>query len=180
VDFGHDTRTALAEATGLVNTLLNGDDRLPNLAALGMFLERHRPGAHWDRSDRELQAVRRLRGRFRRLWSAPDEMAAAEIVNGLLRDARALPRLVLRSEGEWHVHATDEDAPLDRRIAAEDALGFADLIRFHELDRLRQCASDDCDAVLVDLSRNKSRRYCDTGNCGNRANVAAYRARKRG
>jgi predicted RNA-binding Zn ribbon-like protein len=33
--------------------------------------------------------------------------------------------------------------------------------------------------VLVDLSKNSSKRYCDTGNCGNRTNVAAYRARKR-
>jgi predicted RNA-binding Zn ribbon-like protein len=33
--------------------------------------------------------------------------------------------------------------------------------------------------VVVDLSRNKSKRFCATGNCGNRANVAAYRARKR-
>ena len=35
------------------------------------------------------------------------------------------------------------------------------------------------EAVLVDLSRNSSKRYCDTGNCGNRVHVAAYRARLR-
>ena len=33
--------------------------------------------------------------------------------------------------------------------------------------------------LLIDLSRNHSRRFCDDG-CGNRANVAAYRARRRG
>ena len=32
--------------------------------------------------------------------------------------------------------------------------------------------------MLIDLSKNSSKRYCDTGNCGNRTNVAAYRARK--
>ena len=31
--------------------------------------------------------------------------------------------------------------------------------------------------VLVDLSKNRSRRFCDTGNCGNRQHVAAYRER---
>ena len=46
-----------------------------------------------------------------------------------------------------------------------------------ELSRLRVCAADDCDDVLVDLSRNRSRRYCD-GGCGNRVNVQAYRARQ--
>jgi predicted RNA-binding Zn ribbon-like protein len=30
---------------------------------------------------------------------------------------------------------------------------------------------------VVDLSKNRSKRYCDSG-CGNRANVAAYRQRK--
>ena len=59
-------------------------------------------------------------------------------------------------------------------------MGFLDLIRTDNLGRLRTCAGDDCDDVLVDLSRNSSRRYCATGNCGNRANVAAYRARRRG
>jgi len=54
------------------------------------------------------------------------------------------------------------------------------MIRSGELDRLRICAAADCDAVLVDLTRNRSRIYCDTGNCGNRQHVAAYRARQRG
>ncbi len=57
-------------------------------------------------------------------------------------------------------------------------MGILDLVRADELDRLRTCAADDCDDVLVDLSKNRSKRYCATGNCGNRANVAAYRARK--
>jgi predicted RNA-binding Zn ribbon-like protein len=52
------------------------------------------------------------------------------------------------------------------------------VIRSKEMDRLLMCAADDCDAVVLDLSRNRSKRYCDTGNCANRAHVAAYRARK--
>ena len=46
-------------------------------------------------------------------------------------------------------------------------------------DRLRLCARDDCDDVFVDASRNRSRRFCDPATCGNRAHVAAYRARQR-
>jgi predicted RNA-binding Zn ribbon-like protein len=46
-----------------------------------------------------------------------------------------------------------------------------------ETGRLRQGEAPDCDAVLIDLSKNRSRRYCDTGNCGNRQHVAAYRER---
>jgi predicted RNA-binding Zn ribbon-like protein len=38
------------------------------------------------------------------------------------------------------------------------------------------CAADDCDNVHVDLSKNRSRRFCGTL-CANRTNVAAYRTR---
>jgi predicted RNA-binding Zn ribbon-like protein len=57
-------------------------------------------------------------------------------------------------------------------------MALVDVIREKELDRLRVCAAEDCNAVLVDLSRNRSKRFCDTGNCANRTHVAAYRARK--
>jgi predicted RNA-binding Zn ribbon-like protein len=57
-------------------------------------------------------------------------------------------------------------------------MAFVDVIRTDELDRLRICAADDCEDVLVDLSKNRSRRFCEAG-CGNRVAVAAYRARKR-
>ncbi len=48
------------------------------------------------------------------------------------------------------------------------------------INGLRRCEAPDCDAVLVDRSKNRSRRYCDTGNCGNRQHVAAYRERRAG
>jgi predicted RNA-binding Zn ribbon-like protein len=37
--------------------------------------------------------------------------------------------------------------------------------------------ADDCEAIVLDLSRNRSRRFCSTS-CGNRVAVAAYRARQ--
>jgi predicted RNA-binding Zn ribbon-like protein len=55
---------------------------------------------------------------------------------------------------------------------------MVDVIRMGELGRLQTCAAADCDDVLVDLSKNRSRRFCGTS-CANRTNVAAYRARKR-
>ena len=67
--------------------------------------------------------------------------------------------------------------PLANRMAVEAAMAMTDVIRMGELSRLRVCAADDCNNVVVDLSKNRSRRYCEAG-CGNRANVAAYRARR--
>ena len=101
-------------------------------------------------------------------------------VNSLLRDSDARPWVVDHGGGwGWHLHVTEPAAPLAHRIGAQSGFAFADLIRLRETERLRVCDAADCDAVLIDLSRNRSRRYCDTGNCGNRQHVAAYRARLR-
>ena len=54
---------------------------------------------------------------------------------------------------------------------------MVDVIRADELSRLGTCADDECDGVVLDLSRNRSRRFCST-TCGNRNAVAAYRARQ--
>ena len=56
-------------------------------------------------------------------------------------------------------------------------MALVDVVRTGALDRLRICAYPDCDDVLVDLSKNRSKRFCD-GGCGNRAAVSAYRARR--
>jgi predicted RNA-binding Zn ribbon-like protein len=39
------------------------------------------------------------------------------------------------------------------------------------------CADDDCEGLVLDLSRNRSKRFCSLA-CGNRNAVAAYRARQ--
>jgi predicted RNA-binding Zn ribbon-like protein len=64
-------------------------------------------------------------------------------------------------------------------MAVEAAMAFVDVVRQKELDRLRVCDAEDCRDVLVDLSKNRSRRYCSTA-CSNRVNVAAFRARRTG
>jgi predicted RNA-binding Zn ribbon-like protein len=101
------------------------------------------------------------------------------MVNQLLREANAVPQLVRHAEWDYHVHATPSDAPLATRMAVEAAMAFTDVIRADELSRLRICEYPGCGNVVVDLSKNRSKRYCERG-CGNRAAVAAYRARKAG
>jgi predicted RNA-binding Zn ribbon-like protein len=111
------------------------------------------------------------------LWEL-DEDALVEEVNAILRDARALPQLTRHDEWDYHLHATSSTAPLADRMAVEAAMAFVDVIRQGESDRLLICEADDCDDVLVDLSKNRSRRYCSV-TCSNRVNVAAFRARQR-
>jgi predicted RNA-binding Zn ribbon-like protein len=177
--FSHDSERALAEAAALVNTVGLEGDTLVTLADFDDFLARSPYSGVVRRNYEELESVRVLRPRLRRFWTIKDRDEAAALVNQILEEAEARPYLARHDEWDWHLHVTRPDAPLADRIAAEAAMAFLDLIRADELGRLRICAAEDCEDVLVDLSKNSSKRYCDTGNCGNRTNVAAYRARKR-
>lgn len=132
-------------------------------------------GRH-DRTTAELDAVRALRPALRELLTS-DRDRAAELVNGMLADAQALPRLVRHDEWDWHLHAVTPEQPWSRRIVVETAMAMVDVIRGDELSRLGLCADEGCDGLVLDLSRNRSRRFCSTA-CTNRAAVAAYRARK--
>jgi predicted RNA-binding Zn ribbon-like protein len=97
------------------------------------------------------------------------EVSASRISTAEL-EMQAAPAVAAATGGGWgwHLHVTAHDAALEHRIAAQVGFAVADLVRLRETGRLRHCEAPDCDAVFVDLSKNRSRRYCDTGNCGNR------------
>ena len=124
-------------------------------------------------------AVETLRPRLRAVWEAGTTERVAALVNELLADSGARPWLIDHGGGfGWHLHVTGREASLEDRLAAQAAFAFADLVRLREEGRLRVCEAPDCAAVFADLSKNRSRRYCDTGNCGNKQHVAAYRERR--
>lgn len=178
--YSHDTELALLAAAALVNTHVGDDeDELATRADLDAFLLRRPYSGVIEGSDRELAQVRALRPRLHAFWTAAGVDATVALVNTMLAQTRSRPYLARHDEWDWHLHVTEPEQPLAQRMGAEAAMAVADLIRADDLDRLRTCAATDCRAVLVDLSRNRSRRFCDTGNCANRMHVAAYRARQR-
>ena len=173
--FAHDTEVALVSAVALANSALE-PDTLNSTADLAAFLAEHGYTGATTGDGAELDAVRALRPPLHRLLTS-DRDAAVEQVNAMLARARALPRLVRHGDVDWHVHAVADDAPLATRITVETAMAMIDVIRADEMSRLSTCADDSCDGVVLDLSRNRSRRFCSTA-CGNRNAVAAYRARR--
>lgn len=174
--FAHDTDCSLRSAVALVNSA-SEPDTLTTQGDLDAFFTFHDYTGSRAHDDEELSAVRGLRPRLRALLTS-DRDDAVHLVNALLRETGALPQLVRHGDHDWHVHAVDAASPLATRIAVETALAMVDVIRADELSRLGVCADPDCDGLVLDLSRNRSRRFCSTG-CGNRAAVAAYRARHR-
>ncbi|MFY2788665.1 CGNR zinc finger domain-containing protein [Rhodococcus sp. KRD162] len=173
--FAHDAELSLLSAVALVNSA-EDPDTLTTREELAEFISEQGYSGRFDGDDAELDAVRALRPTLRALLTSSREDAVVE-VNRLLAESSALPRLVRHGDLDWHVHAVADDSPLATRIIVETAMAMIDVIRADELSRLDVCADPECNGLVLDLSRNRSRRFCST-TCGNRAAVAAYRARK--
>ncbi len=175
--FTNDTGDALRAAVALVNSA--GDpDTMTTVEDVNAFYDEHGYTGARPRTRDDLQAARALREPLRRLLTAERD-AAVPLVNAILAEHRALPQLLRHDALDWHLHAVELNAPFATRVAVETALAMVDVIRSDEMSRLGICAAGDCEDVALDLSRNRSRRFCSTA-CGNRAAVAAYRARQRG
>jgi predicted RNA-binding Zn ribbon-like protein len=175
--FAHDTELALTAVAALVNTAHTDPDQLSTGAELAEFVRTWQWSGIRRGYAAELASVRELRPTLERFWEV-DKDAAVDIVNRVLRESNALPQLVKHDQLDYHIHAVPTAAPLAERMAVEAAMAMADVIRADELGRLQVCGAEDCWDVYLDLSKNRSRRFCGTS-CGNRSNVAAYRARRR-
>ena len=173
--FAHETGLALQAAVVLANSALPPETMTTVEDLRAFYTEQRYTGRH-DGSRAELDGVRALRPALRRLLTS-DADAAVTQVNDILATAHATPRLVRHDGLDWHIHAVDDDEPLATRIEVETAMAMVDLIRADEMSRLSTCADADCDGIVLDLSRNRSRRYCSTA-CTNRNAAAAYRARR--
>ena len=174
--FAHDTEAGLAAAVALANSELD-PDTLTRVADLDAFYAEYTYSGRHDRSLAELEAVRAIRGRLRDLFTSSRD-DAVHLVNAMLADAGAVPQLIRHDGLDWHIHAVDPDRALAERIIVETAMAMIDVIRTDEMSRFSVCADADCDGIVLDLSRNRSKRFCSV-TCGNRNAVAAYRARRR-
>jgi hypothetical protein len=180
MQFAHDTEEALEFAVVLGNTepgsSRSGTDELGTLDQLAEFLTRFPISGRIDGDEGERRDVLRARDELRLVWSLERDSAALQ-VNMMLAEANALPYLARHDGSDWHMHATTTDAPLGERMRVEAALALMDAIRMNEMQRLRICEADDCAGLIIDLSRNGSKRYC-SARCGSRMNMIEFRKRQ--
>ena len=153
--------------------VLAGDD----VARLGQAAAR-RPGeagAVWRRAADLGESIHQI---FTAVTDEyPPETADLEILNALLIQAQSKRQLVYAPQGflwEWVVEGDALEWILWRV-----ALSAADLLTSDRLDRVKRCADDDCGWLFLDTSRNRSRRWCDMSDCGNRAKARRYYKRSR-
>jgi predicted RNA-binding Zn ribbon-like protein len=168
-------------------------DRFVSLARVGQFGEeagvitaaqrRELSARSAEQSARDLArilAVRRvLQSTFRAIADdgtlSPRELDA---FNEYLRRALSTFELVPHADG--FALAPSADDPV-ATIAAAVVWSAAKLLSDAEsLAHLRLCGSETCGWQFVDRSRNRSRRWCNMRDCGNRAKARRYYARHRG
>ena len=103
--------------------------------------------------------------------TAPDRAILDREVAEALAHQRLVPH-----DGHFDWEIAEDDGRLDRIlwILAADA---ADLLASEQLERVKACCGEGCEWVFVDESRNRSRRWCEMRDCGNRAKQRRYQRR---
>jgi predicted RNA-binding Zn ribbon-like protein len=183
LSFDADQLEAMTGCAELINTGRNtAGEQLRTVADLQAFADSYAfSGSRGRLSD--LAALRGYRSRLDAVAVACEaglQAAAIAQLNALLAQTGATPQIAEHHGRGPHIHVSSASSPLADRMAAHFAMGLVWLVVAGDERRLRSCASPGCDEVFIDLSRNRSRRYCDSKTCGNRMHVAAYRARKAG
>jgi predicted RNA-binding Zn ribbon-like protein len=167
----------LVNTTGLGH---EGGDLLTSMDGLhALVSDREHLNHSMTRAD--LETLLMLRDEFRGFFvscSQGNGTEAAARLNELLIQYPVHPQLSGHDGQAWHVHYTESGSMSDK-YAAGAAMGLAVRLADLGIDRFGVCQATPCQGVFVDTSVNRTRRYC-SDRCASRANVTAYRARKRG
>ncbi|MEU4495015.1 CGNR zinc finger domain-containing protein [Streptomyces sp. NPDC023998] len=175
-------------AVRLVNTEEPARDK-DSLTSVEAIRELFGPASQAARraTDADVTRFRSVRGRLRAVFAAADagdETQAVDLLNSLLLEFPVSPQISGHDHRDedgrpkWHMHLADHPSNATAGYAATAAMGLAFHLTEYGVDRLGLCQAAPCRNAYLDTSTNRSRRYC-SDRCATRANVAAYRARKR-
>lgn len=134
------------------------------------------------RAASHFHAALRLREASSRLFRAWLGRRAADpadlaLLNAQLRRSPTDRELVATASGYVWRRAREGDAPA--LLLGILAQATAELLTSPELRRLRLCEGAGCGWLFLDLSPNRSRRWCSMESCGNRAKARRHYARRR-
>ncbi|MBM9507918.1 CGNR zinc finger domain-containing protein [Actinacidiphila acididurans] len=166
---------AAAAIVALLNTRPHATPQFPDtLADPEKSAAVLRPFGHPDcvpPSPERIAAVRAVRSTLMDLVSAPSEQAWAALNQ---HAATVTLRQDFSAPGRVQLHPLDGDPVLGAIL-----LTVGGLITDGLWPRLRICAGETCHGVFYDPTRSRNQRWHSYETCGNRANVAAFRSRRR-
>ena len=164
-----------------------GNDTLTSVEAVRELFGANQSAARPRHRRRRHPASRSVRARLRAVFEAADEgdeTLAVDLLNSLLLEFPVSPQIsghdYRDDDGrpDWHMHLADHPSNATAGYAAIAAWASPSTSPSYGVDRLGLCEAAPCRNAYLDTSTNRSRRYC-SDRCATRANVAAYRARKR-
>ncbi|HKV72700.1 MAG TPA: ABATE domain-containing protein [Gemmatimonadales bacterium] len=161
-DFVHWTRRADVVSSAQAAELLRRGAAAPGDAARALRRARHLR-----------ETIYRVFSRIAGGHKPPDRELA-----GLLRlVARAMASgIPAWRQGKLHLVWSTDDA-LDWPVHPI-AFAAGDLLSSPRRERVRQCGNDPCGWLFIDTTRNRSRRWCTSAECGNVTRVRRFRAKK--
>ena len=117
----------------------------------------------------------------------PQDESALSTLNRELSEALSRLRVAPAAGDAYYVWAWarggEEDVggapPLERPLWPVARSAAELLTSSPMLSRVKVCGGEGCGWMFLDESRNASRRWCDSRDCGNRERVRKYLARKR-
>jgi predicted RNA-binding Zn ribbon-like protein len=171
------------DAVRTIDRLGDTDALVGWVTAVGVLPDEQAAGlsaTHTEAWGLALERVRRLRESAYRLLrpialGSPVEGADVERVQRAVTRALAHSRVGDVVPWRWEV---DVRGPDDLPTAL--TLEVWQLLQFEDLTRLRECRDRDCGWLFLDRSKNASRTWCSSADCGNRKRARRHYQRVRG
>jgi predicted RNA-binding Zn ribbon-like protein len=138
-----------------------------------------RPATTWRRG-LLLRKARNLREIARKAVEArkAKKTLPLEELNGFLESSNSHSVLKAKSRTDLHLERVYSQKAVEQYLAPV-AESVAELLSHADFDLVRRCEGERCGLWFYDRSKAHCRRWCCSHICGNRAKVAAFRARAR-
>lgn len=96
---------------------------------------------------------------------------ALRVINDRSANGRAAAALTPDGRRQWRLSSAEVEDALS--VIAADAIS---ILAGERDGRLARCASPTCQAVFLDTSQSRTRKWCDMNTCGNRQKKARLKA----
>jgi predicted RNA-binding Zn ribbon-like protein len=101
--------------------------------------------------------------------------ADLETLNQMLSETMSHMRL----SNVGRVYTREYDSKPPEYVLWRLAASASELLTSEDLGRVKRCASDECGWLFLDMSRNRSRKWCSMESCGNRMKARRHYRRTR-
>lgn len=166
--FTHNIHPILFIADFINTSPLRGDhEGLASIDELALLVRKHEFSYTPDGTGNEVGEIWYLRSTLDRLLVSKDRDHLVASLNLLMFTARGVPQLSTHGGTvPIHLHYAPDDACFIDKLTAVCAFVISQLLIDEQLWRLSECGSSNCRRIFADVSKNGSRRYCNSGKCG--------------